>query len=108
MRKLVTSFIKAVNSFDIDGALALFAPGAVIEDASVGNAFVGTAGVRVYLERYFVGYHTRSKLLSIQQASELSVTVRLDFRGDFGHETGILKFEVHPGGLIARIDAELE
>ena len=50
------------HAFDIDGAIFLFAPEAVIRDA-----FVGTEGVRRYLERFFVGYNTRSELLSIER-----------------------------------------
>jgi hypothetical protein len=37
---------KATNAFDIGGALSLFAPEAVIGDVSVGDAFVGSVGVR--------------------------------------------------------------
>ncbi|MCY1745120.1 MULTISPECIES: hypothetical protein [Ensifer] len=35
-------------------------------------------------------------------------SVRLDFTGDFGHETGILNIAINATGLIERIDADLE
>ncbi|MDQ0135692.1 ketosteroid isomerase-like protein [Neorhizobium galegae] len=108
MQKLVESFIATANAFDVEGALSLFAVDAVIDDVSVGDAFVGQDGVRQYLERFFVGYSTSSKLLSVEELDGLHSDVRLDFTGDFGHEIGILKITVNPDGLIERIDADLE
>lgn len=108
MQKLVESFIATANAFDVEGALSLFAADAVIDDVSVGDAFVGQNGVRQYLERFFVGYSTSSKLLSVEELDGLHSDVRLDFTGDFGHEIGILKITVNPDGLIERIDADLE
>ncbi|KQY23714.1 MULTISPECIES: nuclear transport factor 2 family protein [unclassified Rhizobium] len=108
MQKLVESFIATANAFDVEGALSLFAADAVIDDVSVGDAFVGQDGVRQYLERFFVGFSTSSKLLSVEELDGLHSDVRLDFTGDFGHEIGILKITVNPDGLIERIDADLE
>ena len=108
MQELVESFIATANAFDVEGTLPLFAPSAVIDDVSVGDAFVGTDGVRRYLERFFVGYNTLSKLLSLETPDAFNANVRLDFTGDFGHEIGILKITVNSAGLIARIDADLE
>jgi ketosteroid isomerase-like protein len=108
MQKLIESFIMAANAFDVEGTLSLFAADAVIDDVSVGYAFVGRNGVQHYLERFFVGYSTNSKLLSIEELDEFHSDVRLDFTGDFGHEIGILKIAVNPDGLIERIDADLE
>jgi hypothetical protein len=108
MQKLVESFVSTANAFDVDGALSLFAADAVIDDVSVGDAFVGTDGVRQYLERFFVGYSTRSRLLSVVEMDGFHADVRLDFTGDFGHEVGILKIAINPDGLIERIDADLE
>jgi ketosteroid isomerase-like protein len=108
MQKLIESFIMAANAFDVEGTLSLFTADAVIDDVSVGDAFVGRNGVRHYLERFFVGYSTNSKLLSIEELDEFHSDVRLDFTGDFGHEIGILKIAVNPDGLIERIDADLE
>jgi hypothetical protein len=108
MQKLVESFIATANAFDVEGALSLFATDAVIDDVSVGGAFVGTDGVRQYLERFFVGYSTSSKLLSMEELDTVHSNVRLDFTGDFGHEIGILKIAINATGLIERIDADLE
>lgn len=108
MKKLVETFIRAANAFDVAAALSLFSTDAVIDDVSVGDAFVGSDGIRDYLERFFVGYDTSSKLLSLEQLDGLHANVRLDFTGDFGHEIGILKITINPDGLIERIEADLE
>ncbi|MBU1312881.1 MAG: nuclear transport factor 2 family protein [Alphaproteobacteria bacterium] len=108
MQKLVDSFIATANAFDVEGALSLFSPDAVIDDVSVGEAFVGRAGIRIYLQRFFVGYNTASRLLSIETLDDFNADVRLDFRGHFGHEIGILKIAARSDGLIGRIDADLE
>ncbi|PCE22183.1 hypothetical protein BWP39_21145 [Paraburkholderia acidicola] len=108
MKKLVETFIQTTNAFDVDGALALFASDAVIDDVSVGDAFVGTEGIRLYLEQFFVGYKTASKLLSLEQPDKFNAVARLDFTGNFGHEIGTLKIAINAAGLIERIDADLE
>jgi ketosteroid isomerase-like protein len=108
MRTLVENFIQAANAFDIDSTLAVFAPNAVIDDVSVGDAFKGHDGVRRYLDRFFVGYSTASRLLSLDQPDDHNVFLRLDFTGDFGHEVGILRIAINSEGLIERIDADLD
>jgi len=108
MQILIENFIRATNAFDVEQALALFAPDAIIDDVSVGDAFVGTDGIRDYLERFFVGYHTASTLLEVDLLDDRHATVRLDFTGDFGHEVGNLKIAANQNGLIERVDADLE
>lgn len=108
MHDLIKRLIEATNRFDVDTAVALFAPEAVINDASVGDSFVGTAGVRNYFEQFFVGYNTVSKVLAVQVVSEHRATVRLDFTGDFGHETGVLDITTGPDGRIIDIVADLD
>ena len=107
MQTLIENFIRATNAFDVEKALALFGPEAIIDDVSVGDAFVGTDGVRDYLERFFVGYHTSSTLLEIDILDAHHAHVRLDFKGDFGHEIGTLEITTNQDGLIERIDADL-
>jgi hypothetical protein len=108
MQKLIDTFIQTANAFDVEGVSALFASDAVIDDVSVGDAFVGTEGIRLYLEQFFVGYKTASKLLSLEQLDNFNAVARLDFTGDFGHEIGTLKITISSDGLIKRIDANLE
>jgi hypothetical protein len=108
MKKLVNNFIENANAFNVDGMLVLFNADAVIDDVSVGDAFAGTDGVRRYLEQYFVGYHTTTALLALEHKDEFTASARVDFTGDFGHETGWLRFKLGTDGLIERIDANLD
>lgn len=108
MKKLIQQFIAATNAFDVDAALALFSREAVIDDVSVGETFKNTAGVRAYLEKYFVGYHTVSKLVSVAVSDDRHAKAQLDFTGDFGHETGALDITINGDGLIVAVQADLD
>jgi len=108
LRATADALIAATNAFDISAALILFTPDAVIDDPSTGHRFDGRAGTRDYIERYFVGYHTVTRFLSIETIGESRARVRVDFTGDFGHEIGLLDISVDADGLITRIDADLE
>ena len=108
MKKLIQQFIKATNAYDVDAALALFAPDAVIDDVSVGEKFVNTAGVRKYLEKFFVGYHTVTKLESLEVLDDRRAKVHLDFTGDFGHETGGLDLTINSDRRIFSVNAFLD
>ena len=108
MSLLANTLITATNAFDVDAALALFAPEALIDDPSTGQRFDGHPGIRDYLTQFFVGYHTVTRLLSIEVTGDSRARLRVDFTGDFGHEIGLLDIAVGPDGLIARIDADLE
>jgi hypothetical protein len=108
MEKLIKKLIKATNAFDVKSALALFADNAVINDVSVGEKFSNTAGVREYLEKFFVGYHTVTKLESVRVSHDQHAKAQVDFTGDFGHETGGLDVTVNADGQIVKIDAYLD
>lgn len=106
--RLADALIEATNAFDVDKALVLFTPDAVIDDPSTGHHFDGHSGIRDYLTQFFVGYHTVTTLLSVEAVGKGRSRVRVDFTGDFGHEIGILDLSIDPDGLIVRIDADLE
>ncbi len=107
-KKIIQQFIKATNAFDVEVALALFTANAVIDDVSVGEKFKGTKGVRNYLEKFFAGYKTKTKLVFLEMPNELHANAKVDFTGDFGHETGVLNFTFDATGLIIKIDADLD
>jgi ketosteroid isomerase-like protein len=107
IEKIIHQFINAANKFDVKAALALFTTDAVIDDVSVGEKFSKIAGVRKYLEQFFVGYNTVSKLESVEILSNRHAIAYVDFTGDFGHETGSLKVTINATGLIIAIDASL-
>lgn len=104
LRSITDALIGATNTFDVGAALALFAADAVIDDPSTGERFDGREGVRAYIERFFVGYRTVTRLLSVASSSERQARVRLDFTGDFGHEIGLLEIVTDPAWLIVRSD----
>ena len=108
LRTAADALIAATNALDADTAVTLFTPDAVIDDPSTGHRFDGHAGIRDYIERYFVGYHTVTRFLSIESIGDGQARVRVDFTGDFGHEIGLLDISVNADGLIVRIDADLE
>jgi hypothetical protein len=97
-----------LNAFDVEAALALFAADAVIDDVSVGEKFRNEKGVRKYLETFFVGYQTVTKLLSIELSGGRNAKVQVDFTGNFGHETGGLDFIFNKAGQIHQISAYLD
>lgn|SRR5471030_226626 len=106
--KVADAFIAAANSFDVDAVLKLFTTDAVIDDPSTGHCFDGHIGIRAYIEQYFIGYHTVTRLLSLEHLGADLTRVRVDFTGDFGHEIGLLDMSVNAAGMIVRIDAILE
>ncbi|MDX4956547.1 YybH family protein [Delftia acidovorans] len=107
-RDLTEKLIAATNAFDAESVLALFTRDAVIDDPSTGHCFNGHAGIRDYIVQFFIGYHTVTRLLSIEHLANDHVRLRVDFSGDFGHEIGLLKMRVGENGQIVRIDADLE
>jgi ketosteroid isomerase-like protein len=108
LRRSANAFIAATNAGDVDAALKLFAPDALIDDPSTGHCFKGHVGIRAYIEQFFVGYHTVTRLLSLENLGTGLARVRVDFTGDFGHEIGLLDMSVDAAGTIVRIDASLE
>ena len=108
MRARADALIGALNAFDVEGALGLFKSRAVIDDPSTGERFEHHSGIRDYFERFFVGYHTQSRILSVETQSGNTARVRVDFTGDFGHEIGRLDIAYGTDGLIVRVDADLE
>lgn len=108
LRHVADALIAATNAFAVERVLALFAHDAVIDDPSTGHRFDGHAGIRRYVEQYFVGYQTVTRFLSMQRLGPQRARVRVDFTGDFGHEIGNLDITVNAQGLIARLHADLE
>lgn len=108
INKTIKQFIKHANAFDVEAVLTLFAPDAVIDDVSVGEKFKNTNGVRKYLETFFVGYKTVTKLESVEVIDNKKAKAQVDFTGNFGHETGGLNFTINNDGLITLISAYLD
>lgn len=108
LRDAADALISATNALDVARVQAFFATDAVIDDPSTGHCFHGHAGIRDYVERYFIGYHTVTRFLSMRDMNARTACVRVDFTGDFGHEIGLLSITLDAEGYISRIDASLE
>lgn len=108
MEKQIKLLINAANAFDVEAALNLFADKAIIDDVSVGEKFVGKSGIRSYLETFFVGYQTKTRLVSLEIIDTFNAKIKVDFSGKFGAEKGGLDFTFDNDGLIKNIDAYLE
>ena len=81
LRQVADALIAATNAFAVERVLGLFAHDAVIDDPSTGHRFDGHAGIRRYVERYFVGYQTVTRFLSMQRIGPQRARVRVDFTG---------------------------
>ena len=107
LQDLINRLFVATNAFDVDGALALFTPDCWIDDLSVGGRFEGLAGVRSYIEQFFVGYETVTQLLSLEMEDNGQVVACLDLHGYFGHEISAMRIFVNADGIITAIDANV-
>lgn len=108
MSNALQNFVDAANAFDVEGILKLFADDGFIDDASVSQTFHGHDGVRRYAEEYFVGYQTRSSILTVEAIDPHRSTARVDFTGNFGHEIGFFEIETNDAGLILSVKTYLE
>ena len=108
IKEVVQKLIALANKFDVDAVQTLFARNAVIDDVSVGTKYKNETGVRRYFDTYFVGYKTVTKLDSINIVDPDYAEVKVDFRGNFGHEKGRLNITINKEGLISKIDADLD
>lgn len=108
IKTIIQQFIETANQFDVKQTLTLFAKDAIIDDVSVGQKFKNAAGVQKYLDIYFVGYKTKTKLEALKLVDITKVIAQVDFTGDFGHETGVLKFTINADGLIVSVEAHLD
>lgn len=108
LEQIAQQFIAAANRFDTQAILDLFTTHAVIDDVSVGDKFEHTEGIKNYFVTFFIGYHTSARLLSLDFTGPDKVLAKVDFTGDFGHETGGLDIRVNEAGLIEHIEAYLD
>lgn len=69
LRSIADGLIAATNALDVERVLNLFTPDAVVDDPSTGHRFDGHAGIRNYIEQYFIGYHTVTRFLRVSVAT---------------------------------------
>lgn len=66
LQQIAQQFISAANWFDTQSVLDLFTAHAVIEDGCVGDKFEHTEGIKNCFVTFFIGYHTSTRLLSLE------------------------------------------
>lgn len=79
---IISEWVAATNTHDTERYLAHFTEDAILDDPSVGERFEGHEGVADYFTRYFIGYNTITRVLSVTPQVD-SVHVVVDFTGDF-------------------------
>lgn len=78
----ILEWIAATNSHETDKYLAHFTEDAILDDPSVGERFEGHEGIADYYTRYFIGYDTTTRVLSVTPQGDF-VHVVVDFTGTF-------------------------
>ncbi len=79
---IIKRWIVAMNTLDKEKYLAFFTDDAVLDDPSVGRKFKGKEGIGKYFEAYFIGYNTRTRLVSVVP-EDGHFHVDVHFTGDF-------------------------
>jgi ketosteroid isomerase-like protein len=81
-RVIIADWIAATNSRDKQQYLAFFTDVAVLDDPSVGRKFQGKKRIGEYFDAYFIGYNTKTRLVSVEP-EEQRLHVEVQFTGDF-------------------------
>ena len=95
-KNLIERFIRAYNSFDIDGMMVLMHPKCSFQNISDGQVTASAEGVRQFrelAERAKALFSTRSQTIIAYKFEQESVTVDIDFEG-------VLRLDL-PNGLKA-------
>jgi ketosteroid isomerase-like protein len=76
----IADHIAAVNAFDTDAIMATFAPEAIVND--VRREIAGTAAIRKFIEKEFVGAHVTMHVVDVVQHHGDTI-VRARYEGNF-------------------------
>lgn len=104
----IVEWIAATNTHESDAHLGHFIEDAVLDDISVGRVFAGQAEIDEYFQSYFVGYATRTQLLSAESRDGY-IHVEVDFTGTFpeGRVGGIFDVRLTADNKIQHVRADL-
>jgi len=108
INKFIKDWIATANCYDTENYLTFYQPDAVLDDPSVGSTFTGHAGIRKYFTSYFIGYQTKTKLVSLVIESDKHAYLEVAFTGNFpeGNINGTFDF-TFKDGKIAFVKADL-
>lgn len=104
---IIRKWIAISNTHDKAKYLAFFTDDAVLDDPSVGRKFKGKTGIGKYFDAYFIGYNTKTRLVSIEP-EDGHLHVEVHFTGDFpGGKTGGIFDLTFKGEKISFVHADL-
>jgi hypothetical protein len=108
IKKFISEWISASNSFDTEKYLTFYTADAVLNDPSVGRKFEGVKGIREYFENYFIGYKTYTTMTGLLVKDETHALLEVEFSGNFpeGKIGGNFEFTFQDG-KIAYVTADL-
>ncbi|MFE7227576.1 YybH family protein [Nocardioides sp. NPDC057577] len=104
----IAEWVAATNTHDTAAYLAFFTDDAVLDDPSVGEVFEGHAGIGEYFRAYFVGYDTRTRLVSTEPRDGC-LHVEVEFTGTFpeGRVGGVFDVTLTAEQKIRHVRADL-
>ncbi len=108
IKEFISEWLAFSDAYDTDGYVDMYHKDAVLDDPSVGQKFVGHAGIRRYFETYFIGYKTQTRLVNLDIINDDSARIEVEFTGEFpgGKLGGTFNF-IFKDGKIAFVEADL-
>lgn len=99
--KFIAAWIAVSNQYDTTKYLDYYLPDAILDDPSVGQKFIGHAGIREYFESYFIGYKTQTTLVALKPQKENNAHLEVRFSGNFpeGEIGGTFDFTFQDGKI---------
>jgi ketosteroid isomerase-like protein len=83
-KNLIERFVRAYNSFDVDGMMALMHPECSFQNISGGQVTASAAGIRQFrelAEKSKALFSSRSQTITAYKFEPESVTVDIDYQG---------------------------
>ena len=83
-KDLIERFVRAYNSFDVDGMMALMHPGCSFQNISGGQVTASASGIRQFrelAEKSKALFSSRSQTITAYQFEQEAVTVDIDYQG---------------------------
>jgi len=83
IKQFITAWIAASNSFNTEKYLSFYLPEAILDDVSLGIKFEKYDGIKVYFDKYFIGYNTQTEEMNLMEMGQEHVHLEVRFTGDF-------------------------
>ncbi|EDM38472.1 hypothetical protein PBAL39_02617 [Pedobacter sp. BAL39] len=108
IQTLINEWIAVGNAFDTERYLDFYLEDAVLDDPSVGEVFKGRREIKKYFDSYFIGYNTRTELVSLDLINNTQAFIEVKFSGNFSEGNIGGFFDVtFKNGKIAFVKADL-